>query len=577
MSKNNLSFCIILVLLCFSHTIFAQSTNIDPTIEKRLDPLFEEWKDPNKPGVAAGVIKDGKIIYLKGFGSANMEHQIPITPDTKFQLGNLSRQFTAFAILLLEEEGKLSLSDDVRKYLPEVPDFGHTITLKHLLSQSSGLHEYVGLQELAGWGPRQILTNQDVLNLISRQKKLDYVPGTQFSMTNTGFVLLAEVVQKVTGQSLAAYSTAHIFKPLGMVNTQFSEDFETIVPNAAISYQAIENGFKNRQIVNATIGTHNLYTSVSDIARWYLNLENPKVGSANLMKKMSSPVTLADGRTYNSTSGQLHYNQQFFHLERGTPAYWNYGLAGGYGSNIFAFPEQNLTTFVIGNNNRYNGMPAMGMAYELLGDVFPEPPSIDFGKLKTVKLTPQELAAHEGYYWDETTALARRIYTKNDTLRYARLGTDRENLLVPLSKNTFQAVVGSDDVLMVKFKEKDGVTIMEFTGGESDPYIFAPYTPVSYNTQALQEYTGRYYCPALNVTYIFSVKENQLVASHIRKRDIPLMPIKTDLFNGSEWYFQGIHFERNNQQMITGFSINIDGIKNLSFEKVVPVDNLKQG
>ena len=432
-----------------------------------------------------------------------MEHQIPITTDTKFQIGNLSQQFTAFTILLLEEEGKLSLSDDVRKYLPEIPDFGHTITLKHLISQSSGLHEYIGLREIAGFGPNEILTNHDVIQLISQQKELDYVPGTQFSLTHTGHILLAEVIKKVTRQSLAAYTKAHIFEPLQMYNTEFKEDFEMIIPNAAISYQANENGYKHRLINNATVGTNNLYISATDLTRWYLNFDTPKVGSAALVKKLRSPVTLDNGATFNSLSGQLHYDQHFYHLERGTPAYWNYGLAGGYGSNIFTFPKQNLTTFVMGNNNQYNGMPAMTMAYEMLGDVFPEPPSVDFSKVKTVKLPTQKLAQHEGYYWGENAALARRIYVKNDTLRYARLGSNRESLLVPLSENKFQMMVESDDILIITFEAKNGVKRMKFKGGESTPYVYDAYEPATYDQQTLQQFTGRFYCPVLNTTYTF--------------------------------------------------------------------------
>ena len=538
----------------------------------KLDAIFKNWENPDLPGVVGGLIQNGKILHLKGYGMADMENKIPITPDTKFQIGNLSQQFTAFTILLLEEAGKLSISDDVRKYLPELPDFGHTITLQHLISQSSGLHEYLALKEIAGFGPNEILTNQDVINLIRQQKELDYVPGTQFSLTHTGHILLAEVIKKVTGQSLAAYTKTNIFAPLQMTNTEFKEDFETIIPNAAISYQASENNYKKRLITNATVGTNNLYISGADLVRWYLNFDHPKVGSISLMKKMRSPVTLNNGATFNSFNGQLHYDQQFYHLERGNPAYWNYGLTGGYASNIFTFPEQNLTSFVLGNNNQYNGMPAMTMAYETLADVFPEPPSVDFSKVKTVQLTPRELAAHEGYYWDKNAALARRIYVKNDTLRYARLASQRESLLVPLSKNKFQMVVGSDDVLIISFDQKNGSKRMKFKGGESDPYVYDAYTPVTYNATTLQQFAGRFYCPALNTTYTFAVKDNQLVASHLRKSDISFTPVKKDVFMGSEWYFGGVQFERNEAGEVTGFSVNFDGVKNLTFEKVLSVE-----
>ncbi|MEM1123043.1 MAG: serine hydrolase domain-containing protein, partial [Bacteroidota bacterium] len=467
-----------------------------------------------------------------------------------------------------EEQGKLSLQDDVRKYLPDLPDFGQVITLDHLLSQSSGLHEYPALRELAGLSPTEILTNQTVLNWVKNQQQLDFVPGTDFSGTHTGFVLLAEVVQKVTGQSLADYTKTNIFEPLQMRNTEFKGDVETIISNKANSYQATENGFKKRLITNATVGTSNLYTSAADLARWYLNLDNPTVGSANLMKKMRSPVRLTNGKTYDSMSGQLHYNQQFYHLERGEPAYWNYGLTGGYGTNIFTFPEQGITTFVLGNNNQYNGWPAMSMAYELIGDAFPEPESVDFGKLNIVQLSEKELAAHEGYYWDEKASLARRIFVKNDTLRYGRLGSPRESLLVPLSKNKFQMVVESDDVIIINFDKENGQKVMKLTGGESDPFVYHAYEPVTYGNNNLAQFTGRFYSSALNTTYELSVKDQQLVASHFRKNDVAFTPVKKDIFTGSTWYFGGIQFERDSRQQITGFTVNFDGVKGLRFEKI---------
>ncbi len=440
-----------------------------------------------------------------------------------------------------------------------------------MLSQSSGLHEYLGLKEIAGWGPNEVFTQADALQLIRQQKQLDYVPGTKFSRTHTGLVLLAEVVQKVTQQSIADYTKEHIFEPLQMTNTQFCEDYESIIPNAAVSYQATKDGYKKRGIINAVVGPTNLYISAADMCRWYLNFKHPKVGSAGLIKKMTSPVTLNDGRTYNTTSGEFLCGQQFEHPERGIPKYWNYGLAGGYASNIFIFPGQELTSFVIGNNNRYNGMPAMQMAFETLGDVFPEPPSIDFSKVKTIKLSSKELAKHEGYYLDEDAGYGRRIYVKNDTLRYGRLGSERENALVPLSPNTFQMVVGSDDKLIFTFDKKEGQKRMLLNVGGSDPLVYTAYEPAEYTPTALTQFTGTFYSTDLNTTYTFSVKDEQLVASHFRKNDIRFTPLKKDLFSGSAWYFGTIQFERNEQGDITGFSVGFDGIKNLKFEKVVKV------
>lgn len=550
--------------------IEANTHHIQKETIKSLDKVFSEWDNaPFKPGVAAGLLKNGQTVYLQGFGSADINHQSPITTDTKFQIGAMSKQFTAFAILLLEEQGKLSLSDDVHKYIPQLPDFGHKITIKHLLSQSSGLPDFLALKEIAGWRDKDVFTQKDALDLIFQQKKLDYIPGTKFSQTSSGLILLAEVVKQITGQTLAAFSQEHIFQPLGMTNTLFCDDSEMMIPNVAISYQASKNGLKNSHSNNSITGTTNLYTSAADLSRWYLNFESPKVGSKKLIEKLTSPVTLNDGTTtFNPTAGRLLYGQQHQHAKRGVPKIWAFGLEGGYASNIFIFPRQNVTSFVLGNNNRYNGSLAMDMAIEVLGDVFPQPPSIDFSKLKTIKMTPQQLETYSGYYWDNERVAARRIYVKNDTLRYQSLGSNDESLLVPISENIFQMVVDGDDVIMVKFRKEAGNMKMIYTSGESDEYVYEAYNPINHYSTALSEFTGTFYNDALKTTYTLSQNEKGLFTSNKNQPVISFTPIQTDLFLSSTRNFGGIRFVRDKRQNITGFHINSDRIKNLFFEKI---------
>jgi len=540
---------------------------------RNLDKVFSEWDHSGaKPGVAAALLKDGQIAYAKGFGSADMAHEIPVNTDTKFQIGTMSKQFTAFAILLLEEYGKLSLSDDVHKYIPQLPDFGHKITIKHLLSQSSGLHDFLALKEISGWRNKDVFTQKDALGLILKQKKLDYIPGTKFSQTSSGLILLAEIVKQVTGQTLALFSQEYIFQPLGMTNTLFADDNEMIIPSAAVSYQTSNNGLKTNFINHSIVGTTNLYTSVTDLSRWYLNFENPKVGSKKLIEKLNSPVTLNDDRTtFNPTAGRLLYGQQYLHAERGVPKIWTYGLEGGYASNIFIFPDKKVTSFVLGNNNRYNGGLAMNMAIEALGDVFPEPASIDFSKIKTAKLSKQKLETYAGFYWDNEHMSGLSMYVENDTLRYQVSGNVSENILVPISENTFQIVTDGDDVMMVKFQEEGNLLKMIYTSGESDEYVFEHYTPKSYSENDLAEFSGTYYCQDLKVVYTFEKNRNGLFTSNKNQPVIQFTPIDSDLFMSTSRNFGSIRFVRNTKQNVTGFYINTDRIKNLHFQKIKKV------
>lgn len=537
---------------------------------KNLDKVFSEWDNSTaKLGVAAGLIKDGKIVYSKGFGSADITNEIPINTDTKFQIGAMSKQFTAFAILLLEEQGKLSLSDEVRKYIPELPDFGHKITIKHLLSQSSGIHDFWALKEIAGWRGKDVFTKKDALDLIFQQKELDYETGTKFSHTSSGLILLAEVIKQVTGQTLAEFSEKHIFQPLKMTNTLFCDDSEMIIPNAAISYQTTNNRFKKNDINYSIVGTTNLYTSVADLNRWYLNFENPKVGSKKLIEKLHSPVTLNDDKTtFNPTLGRLLYGQQYLHSERGIPKIWTYGLESGFSSNIFIFPNQKTISFVLGNNNRYNGILAMNMALEILGNIFPEPPSIDFGKIKTIKMTPQQLGAYSGFYWDNERMSALRVYVKNDTLHFQSLGSNEENKLIPISENSFQMVIDGDDVIMVKFRRENGKMKMIYTSGKSDEYLYESYSPINQSIADLSEFTGTFYSHALKATYTISNNEKGLFTSNKNQPIINLTPIQLNLFLSNSRNLGSIQFVRNKQEKITGFNISSDRIKNLFFEKI---------
>lgn len=536
----------------------------------RLDKVFAEWDNAtSKPGVAGAVLKEGKVIYLKGFGTADISNETPINTDTKFHIGIMAKQFTAFAILLLAEQGKLSLADDVRKYIPQLPNYGHTITIKHLLSQSSGLHDFMALKEIAGWREKDFFTQKDALDLIYRQKELDYIPGTKFSQTSSGLILLTEVIKQVTGKTFAAFLQENVFQPLGMTNTLFLDDNEMIISNIAKSYQTTKNGLKHHLINHSIVGTTNLYTSAADLSRWYLNFETPVLGSKQLIEKLTSPVTLNDNKTtFNPTAGRLLYGQQYLHAERGVPKVWTYGLEAGYASNIFIFPNQKVTAFVLGNNNRYNGGLAMNMAIEALGDVFPEPATIDFTKLKTLPLTPQQLNAYSGYYWDNERVSGLWVYEKNDTLRYQVMGNANENLLIPIAENIFQLVIDGDDVIKVKFRKEGKVSKMIYTSGESDEYVFEKYTPKTYSKANLEEFTGTYHCEALNISHTLGQNEKGLFTNSKNQANINFSPILSDLFLSNSRNFGSIHFIRNQQQKVTGFYINSDKMKNLHFIKV---------
>ena len=214
------------------------------TVEGKLDEIFDEWNRVDAPGVAVSVVRDGKVIYERGLGAANLEYDVPITPSTVFHVASVSKQFTALAVLLLARDGKLSLDDDIRKHLPEVPDFGRTITIRHLLTHTSGLYDQWEALAIGGWRLDDVITTEHVLQLVRHERRLNFEPGTRQLYCNTGFTLAAEIVARVSGRSFREYTQQAIFAPLGMSSTHFHDDHELIVKNRAYSYTSTPGGFR---------------------------------------------------------------------------------------------------------------------------------------------------------------------------------------------------------------------------------------------------------------------------------------------------------------------------------------------
>lgn len=256
------------------------------------------------PGFSIAVQKDGKLVYTKGFGYADLEYDIKNTPTTIFHIASVSKQFTAFAIAMLVDQGKLKLSDDIRKYLPELHDFGTVITIDHLVHHTSGLRDQWSLLMMAGWRLDDVITQKQIMRVIGRQTDLNFKPGEEMLYCNTGFTLMAEIVSRVTGESFAEWATKNIFDPLEMKNTLFYDDHEKIVKNRAYSYYEVPEGYKKSVLSFANAGATSLFTTVEDLSLWAMNFEKVKVGNWNVMKMMNQRFILNNGDTTNYALGQ---------------------------------------------------------------------------------------------------------------------------------------------------------------------------------------------------------------------------------------------------------------------------------
>lgn len=353
MASARISYAILSTMLMLA----SPGASADEKQASAVDNIFSRWNSQTTPGCAVGVYLNDELNFARGYGMANLELQVPIEPDTVFDIGSTSKQFTAAAIILLAQDGKLSLDDDIRKYVPEIPDYGTTITIRQILHHTSGLRDFVTLLMFADVDFDDVSTPAQALSMLSRQKALNYKPGTQYLYSNSGYFIAGLIVERVSGQSLRQFAQQRIFAPLGMRNTYYKDDHAELVPKRASGYQENESGgYRLSQPNWEQVGDGGIVTTVSDLLSWQRNFVNPKVGGAEFVAEMLRTGVLADGQTLNYASGLMvddHNGLQIIH---------HGGSWGGYRAEIVRFPGQNLSISTLCNSSNID---ASALAIEI--------------------------------------------------------------------------------------------------------------------------------------------------------------------------------------------------------------------
>ncbi len=325
-----------LIFFLFASSAFA----VD--LDNRVDSLFSQWDSADSPGCALAVVKDGKIVYKKGYGMANLELGVPISPESVFYIGSVSKQFVAMCIALLVDRGMISLDDDIRKFIPEIPDYGTPITVRHLIHHMGGIRDYLELESIAGV-PFGVYHEQDVIDLISRQEELNFKPGEEYTYSNSGYFLLGVIVKEASGESLREFADKNIFKPLGMKNSRFHDDFEELIKNRATGYYGGRGRYRNFVSTFDCVGSGGLFTSVEDLYLWDQNFTHHKVGGKDVMELMQTQGMLNSGK-------KLDYA---FGLEigtyRGLKVVEHGGSLGGYRAEFLRFPDQRFSVIILAN------------------------------------------------------------------------------------------------------------------------------------------------------------------------------------------------------------------------------------
>src|SRR6266403_2950200 len=335
MASGNRTF---LALIGFALVLAASGVvNAQEKFAKAADEVFADLTKSGSPGCALALARGGKIIYEKGYGRANIEDDVEITPRTVFDIGSTSKQFTAASILLLEKQGKLSIQDDIRKYLPEIPDYGHKITILHLLIHTSGLRDYLTLFDLAGVNTDSVTTDDDALAIIARQKALNFEPGSDWLYSNSGFFLLSVIVKRVSGKSLREFAAENIFEPLEMKHTVFRNEHTQLVPNRALAYDPKEGGYALNVSYFEQTGDGAVHTSVEDLLKWDENFYSGAIGGKIFLAELQEPGKLNSGKTLDYAKGL------FVGQYRGLRFVDHGGSWGGYRAQLLRFPEQHFS------------------------------------------------------------------------------------------------------------------------------------------------------------------------------------------------------------------------------------------
>jgi CubicO group peptidase (beta-lactamase class C family) len=531
-----------LLLLCG----FASGQTLTPLEITKIDHVFADYAKPDSPGCSLAVYRNGAIAYAQGYGMASLELGVPITPQTVFDIGSTSKQFTAFSILLLQQRGKLSVEDDIRKFLPEIRDYGKRITLHHLMTHTSGMRDYAGLFDLAGV-PEQNLTNdQDALDLIVRQKALNFAPGAEWDYSNTGFFLLSQVVKRVTGKTLRDFDQENIFTPLGMSSTQIFNDHTQIIPHRATGYRYDdENKSFGVEMSNfEQTGDGSVQTSVEDLLRWDENFYAAKIGGADLIREMQVVGRLNNGKEHGYAAGLM------ISTYRGQPIVSHGGAWAGYRAELLRFPKQHTSVAVLCNvAQSAPSVRADHVADIVLANLLAPTPAVTEKGEAPEPVSPDILQRYVGVYKNDKDAYE-RIELKSGKLTLANYGIE----LIPQSPTLFrtnftEGTISFSDEQMVfgLFEDKPEKYTLIQTSAPKD----------------LSPFVGDYYSPELDAIWQFRLQGGQLT-EQVKHSDNPPTTLRAISENTFTLESGALRFETRSGVPNRAF-LTVDRIRNIEF------------
>jgi CubicO group peptidase (beta-lactamase class C family) len=531
-------------------------------VSAKLDEIFRKMDSTVTPGCALSVMKDGKIVYERGYGMADLDHNVPITPMTVFHVASMSKQFTAASIVMLAQEGKLSLDDPVRKYIPELPDFGVPVTIRELIHHTSGLRDQWDLLGLAGWRySLDLITDDDVLSVVTRQKELNFPPNTRHLYSNTGYTLLAQVVKRVSGQSHREFTTARIFEPLHMTSTHFRDDHAEIVKNMAYGYEPAKDTFRISITNFDTVGATSLLTTVEDLAKWDENFYEPRVGGKAMIDQMLERGKLNSGEQLDYAFGLV------IGTYRGLKTVDHGGADAGYRSDMIRFPDQHFSVACLCNNAPANPSDlARKVADVYLAKEMKPAETAQADDEKGVDLSADELRTKVGTYLNPKTDDVIRISVKDGKLRVG-WGADEDTYeLKALAADRFRLSIAPVDFAFDAVKP-GGPLRLSLKQGEGKPDVFTALDAFTPTPDELKSYAGVYSSEEIDPLYTIALEDGALVLHRLKNKPDRLMPVTRDLLIGSVGNLRMTHDAQGN---VSGFKLSTGRIQDMRFSKGRP-------
>jgi CubicO group peptidase (beta-lactamase class C family) len=507
-----------------------------------IDAIFESFSGTDVPGCAVGVSYAGQTLVERAYGMADLEHDVANRPETVFEPGSVAKQFTAAATILLALEGKLSLDDDIRTYIPELPTYEAPVTIRHLIHHTSGLRDWGSIAAIEGW-PRttRAHTHAHMLGIASRQQELNHLPGEHYSYTNTGYNLQAVLVERVSGMTFAEFSTTRLFEPLSMMHTEWRDDYTRIVKNRSVAYVPTDDSDWHMLMpFESVYGNGGLLTTVGDLLRWTRNLNTGVLGGDAFLVAMHREGVLNSGQTIPYAGG-LRVGTY-----RGLPEVWHGGATAGYRGFLTRFPEQGLAVALMCNAASAD----TGRLSHRVADLFLDEGGSD--QVAAIDLPQEQLEARAGGYQDMRTGAFTSVVAVDDGLRVQGV------LLLPVAVDRFEATGG---------------VVLEFGEGQSFATLKTPATTVSLEpvdnfiptAEELTAYTGTYWSDEAEATYVVDVDGDRLVMQNRYGSRTELAPAYLDVFtSGGTTYI----FQRDGSAQVNEMRLTQGRVWGLQFERL---------